>query len=83
MAAPDQDHWLVRPGTIRLVWIGFGVIRGALVLADLVVHHHPLFGLDATFGFGAWYGFLACVVLVLLAKGLGIFLKRPDTYYDD
>jgi hypothetical protein len=83
MAAPDQDHWLVRPGTIRLLWIVFGVILAALVLADLVVHHHPLFGLDATFGFGAWYGFLACVVLVLLAKGLGIFLKRPDTYYDD
>ena len=57
MAAPDQDHWLVRPGTIRLLWIVFGVILTALVLADLVVQHHPLFGLDATFGFGAWYGF--------------------------
>jgi hypothetical protein len=83
MAAPNQDHWLVRPATIRLLWIAFGVILTALVLADLVVQHHSLFGLDATFGFGAWYGFLACVVLVLFAKGLGTFLKRPDTYYDD
>ena len=30
MAAPDQDHWLARPGTIRLLWIVFGVDpRGA------------------------------------------------------
>ena len=55
----------------------------ALVLADLVVEHHPLFDLDATFAFGAWYGFAACVVLVLSAKMLGVVLKRPDTYYSD
>ena len=42
MAAPDQDNWLVRPGTIRLLSIVFAVILAALVLADLVVHHHPL-----------------------------------------
>jgi hypothetical protein len=83
MVAPNQDHWLARPGTIRLLWVVFGVILTALVLADLVVQHHPLFGLDGTFGFGAWYGFAACIALVLFAKMLGAVLKRPDTYYDD
>jgi hypothetical protein len=83
MAAPQQDHWLARPGTIRLLWLLFGVILVALLLADLVVQHHPLFGLDDTFGFGAWFGFAACIVLVLFAKTLGAILKRPDTYYDD
>ena len=83
MDAPQPDHWLVRPGTIRLLWIVFGTILAGLVLADLVVHHHPLFGIDGTFGFAAWYGFAACVVLVLFAKALGLLLKRPDTYYDD
>jgi UPF0716 family protein affecting phage T7 exclusion len=34
------------------------------------------------FGFAAWFGFLACVGLVALAKALGVILKRPDTYYD-
>jgi hypothetical protein len=34
-------------------------------------------------GFGALYGFLACAALILLAKGIGLVLKRPDTYYDD
>jgi hypothetical protein len=83
MDAPHHDHWLARPGTIRLLWVLFGAILAALVLADLAVHHHRLFGLDGTFGFGAWYGFAACVALVLGAKLLGAFLKRPDTYYDD
>jgi hypothetical protein len=83
MPAPDQDHWLARPATNRLLWVVFGVILVALVLVDLVVQHHPLFGLDDTFGFGAWYGFAACIVLVLFAKTLGAILKRPDTYYDD
>jgi hypothetical protein len=53
-----------------------------LVALDLVVAHHPYFGLDGTFGFGAWFGFLSCVALVAFAKALGAVLKRPDTYYD-
>ena len=83
MDSSNDDHWLARPGTIRLLWCVFGVILTTLVLADLVVQHHPLFGLDGTFAFGAWYGFAACVALVVLAKALGAVLERPDTYYDD
>lgn len=79
---PDSDHWLVRPGTIRLLWILFALILAGLVALDLVVAHHPHFGIDGTFGFGAWYGFAACVALVLFAKLIGLVLKRPDTYYD-
>jgi len=53
------------------------------VALDLVVSHHPYFAVDGSFGFGAWYGFAACVALVLVAKALGVVLKRPDTFYDD
>ena len=78
----DSDHWLVRPQTIRMIWIvGLGVLA-LTVVADLFVEHHPYFGIDGTIGFGAWYGFLSCVVLVLFSKALGMFLKRRDDYYD-
>jgi hypothetical protein len=77
-----DDHWLTRPETIRRLWIVFIAILAITVLMDLVIEHHPHFGVDGTFGFGAWFGFLSCVVLVLFAKGLGFFLKRPDDYYD-
>jgi hypothetical protein len=83
MSPPDQDHWLARPKTIRLLWALFAAILIALVLAGLLVNHHPLFGLDGTFAFAAWYGFASCVALVLFAKALGALLKRPDTYYND
>jgi hypothetical protein len=82
MAGPGNDHWLVRPATIRLLWVAFILVLAVLVALDLVVTHHPHFGLDGTFAFGAWYGFLSCIALVVLARALGAILKRPDTYYD-
>jgi len=77
-----DDHWLVRPKTIRMLWIVFIAILAATVLADLFIEHHSTFRIDGTFGFGAWFGFLSCVVLIVGAKLLGFVLKRPDTYYD-
>lgn len=77
-----RDYWLARPENIKLMWRAFLGVLVLTVLADLVVHHHPEFAIAGTFGFAAWYGFLSCVVLIALAKGLGMFLKRPDTYYD-
>ena len=82
MAEPEQDHWLARPATIRQLWAVFVLVLAGLVALDLVVTPHPNFDLDSRFGFGAWFGFLSCVVLIVFAKALGALLKRPDTYYD-
>ena len=79
----QDDYWLVRPSTIRLLWIVFVVVLALTVLADFLVDHHGKFGIDGTIGFYAWFGFLSCVVLVFGAKALGVFLKRKDTYYDN
>jgi len=76
-------HWLVRRRTIRGLWIVSSVILAFTVLFDLVVDQYVIFGVEGIFGFAAWYGFLTCVAMILMAKGLGIFLKRPDRYYDD
>jgi hypothetical protein len=77
-----MEHWLARESTIKRLWIVFAIVLVATVLMDLAVEHHPYFALDGTFGFGAWFGFASCVVLILFAKALGAVLKRPDTYYD-
>ncbi|MCY4452637.1 MAG: hypothetical protein OXC01_11870 [Immundisolibacterales bacterium] len=83
VAPPGEPvHWLVRPRTVRGLWIGFGVVLAGLVLGDLLIHGHPGFGIDGTFGFYAWYGLGTCVAMVLFAKGLGVFLKRRDDYYE-
>ena len=77
-----DDHWLARDSTIKRLWIVFAIVLAGTVLTDLVIQHHPYFGLDGTFGFGAWFGFASCVVMIVFAKSLGAILKRPDTYYD-
>lgn len=82
MTQPDRDHWLVRRSTIRLLWIVLVAVLALTVLAQLVIPLKGAFGIDGWFGFAAAFGFGACVLMVLVAKLLGVFLKRPDTYYD-
>lgn len=79
---PGHDHWLARPETIRRLWIAFIAILALTVLAELAIKRQPKFEIEELFGFGAWFGFLACVVLVFGSKMLGAILKRPDGYYD-
>jgi hypothetical protein len=78
-----SDHWLARPRTIRWLWRIFVAILALTVIAQLVVEVHPHFALEGVFGFNALYGFLACAVLILVARGIGVLLKRPDSYYRD
>jgi uncharacterized membrane protein len=78
-----QLHWLVRPSTIRKLWIGTIVVLTLVVLAQTVFYVKGYFGFDGWFGFGAIYGFLSCLAMVLVAKLLGLLLKRPYDYYDD
>ncbi len=80
---PEPDHWLARPGTIRKLWIALIAFLALLLAGGAAYPVHGYFGLDGGLGFAAWFGFGACVVLVLGAKALAIFLKRPDSYYDD
>jgi hypothetical protein len=78
-----QPHWLTRPATIRKLWVVFILILAATLIAELFVSHDAHFGVDGTFAFHAWYGFLSCAALIGIAKLLGLFLKRPDTYYGE
>ena len=77
------DHWLARPATIKLLWRVFIAVLALLVLAQAFIYIKGYFGVDGWFGFGALYGFLSCLAMVLVAKGLGLVLKRPEDHYDN
>ena len=77
-----KQHWLVRPGTIRLLWMIFLCVLAATILASLFTEVHAWFRIDGSFAFYAWYGFLTCIGMVLVAKLLGCLLHRKDSYYD-
>ena len=81
MTRPDSDHWLVRPRTIRWLWIVSLAVLALTVLADFVFTPKDHFGIDGTIGFYAWFGFASCVALVVGARVLGMIFKRPDDYY--
>ena len=77
----EPDHWLVSPATIRLIWRISIAVLAATVLLQLVIGIKGYFGFDGWLGFGAVFGFLSCVIMVLVAKALGVVLKRDENYY--
>lgn len=77
----QDDHWLVRPSSIRLLWWAFAVVLALSVVAQLFLKVKGYFGVDSWLGFGAVYGFIACLAMVLVAKALGWVLKRNTAYY--
>lgn len=82
----ENKHWLVRKTTIRKLWIGLYISLIISVLLELLVTRHERFGaygIDTTFGFSAWFGFIGCLLMVVFAKLLGYLVKRPDNYYID
>lgn len=79
--SPKDDHWLVRPATIRKLWWVFSIVLALTVVAQFFIYVKGYFGVDGWLGFGAVFGFLACLAMVLFAKVLGFVLKRDEDYY--
>lgn len=79
----DDDHWLARPATIRLLWRIFIAVLVLTVVAQTFIYIKGYFGADGWFGFAAAFGFLSCLAMVLFAKLLGFGLKRSEDYYAD
>jgi drug/metabolite transporter (DMT)-like permease len=69
----------------RLRWgIGlFFMLCAGLVLADFIFHRHTIHPWETLWGFYALFGFVACVLLVLIAKVMRLFLMRSEDYYDN
>ncbi len=66
---------------VRRAWRFFALVLLLVLAAEFAVTLHPHFAVEAWSFFYAWYGFLACVGIVVVSKFLGVFLKRPEDYY--
>ena len=78
-----KQNWFYKESSIKKLWRGTIVVLALTVIAEFFIKLHPHFEIESYFGFHAVYGFLACVVMVLFAKGLGFFIKRKDDYYEN
>ena len=80
--AQEQQHIFDKPENIRRLLRILYLACALLLVLDLVIHRHVIHAWESVWGFYAFYGFLACVGLVLTAKQLRKILKRPENYYD-
>lgn len=78
----DKRHVFDNPANVkRLLWALAAACIG-LLLADFVVHRHVIHPWEGLPGFYALYGFVACVLLVLIAKEMRKLLMRDEDYYE-
>ena len=83
VAPSEQRHIFDHPRNVRRVIWALCIACVIVFIADPLVHRHVDHPWEAVFGFYCIYGFISCVLLVLIAKGLRKILMRPEDYYDD
>lgn len=83
MAEPDKKHVFDDPRNVKRVIYALYVVCGLSLLLDLVIHRHVDHPWEAMVGFYCVYGFVACVVLVLIAKEMRKVIMRGEDYYGD
>lgn len=71
-----------QPRNVALILKTFYALCLILVLLDFFVHRHIYVYFETIPAFYAIYGFVACVVLVVLAKIMRKGLMRDEHYYD-
>jgi len=66
----------------RMFFVGLGVslILDIVLLRFHILHYH--FSFQYIPEFFAVFGFLGCILLILVAKGMGYFIVRDEDYYE-
>ncbi|MEQ3652252.1 MAG: hypothetical protein ABNH21_18595 [Glaciecola sp.] len=71
-----------KPENVKIILRVFYVLCVVLVIADFIVHRHIYVSFEEIPAFYAIYGFVACVVLVVIAKEMRKLVMRDEKYYD-
>lgn len=79
----DEKVYLFdKPKNVSRLLNGFYAFCGILFLLDFVITRKTYHPWEWFPGFYALYGFIACVVLVVIAKEMRKVLMREEDYYD-
>ena len=79
----EKKHFFDDPNNIKRVLYVFYACGVILFALDFVIHRHVYHSWENLWGFYPVFGFVACVILVLIAKWMRTFLMRPEDYYDE
>lgn len=80
---PDKKYFFDKPANVKWVMRLFYAICILLVFADFILHRHIGLPWEEIPAFYAIYGFIACVVLVMIAKEMRKIVMRKEDYYDE
>lgn len=83
MAERDKTHIFDKPRNVQRVIRTLYALCGLTLLLDFVIHRHVDHAWESLWGFYCLYGFVACVLLVLVAKEMRKVLMRGEDYYDE
>ncbi|TWU48124.1 heme biosynthesis HemY N-terminal domain-containing protein [Rubripirellula reticaptiva] len=79
----SEPSWFERPANINRMIGALVVVCAGLVAADWFYENpHPHFDLETSFGFQAWFGFVAFIVVVFLGRLLRLLVSKPEDYYE-
>ena len=78
----SKKYWLDKPRNVKKLLIILYVVCALLLLTEVFYHKHAIISLEESFGFYGIYGFVACVILVLIAKEMRRLLGREEDYYE-
>jgi len=82
-ALASDASFFDKPKNVKIILNSFYAICLLLVILDFIIHRHIYLSFEEIPTFYALYGFVACVVLVVLAKLMRLVLMRPEHYYDE
>jgi len=71
------------PNNVKRVLHIFYACCILLFALDFVIQRHVMHSWENLWGFYPLFGFVVCVVLVLIATWMRTFLMRSESYYDD
>ena len=83
------ERILEDPARFKRLKLGFYITLGLIAAAEVVLpivlhdeaHHH--FAFEGWPAFGSGYGFVSCVLIILVSKFIGkLWLMRKEDHYD-
>ena len=78
----EKQHFFDKPENVKKILYALYASCALLVVLDFVIHRHVYHSWESLWGFYPLYGFVGCVLLVLVAKWMRVFLMRDEHYYD-
>jgi hypothetical protein len=80
---PTVPAQKIRKKTVVSFWLCLTVLLLIVSSLELLIHPHQYFarGLEASTLFYVWYGFAACVGIVLVSKLLGLLVKVKEDFF--